>query len=316
MPDGVREVGALLPLRWYQIGLRRIVARGGGLRATVALPLLALYDLLRGAARAGPLADEAAPRLRSASRARPFTAPRAHGIVSAPPARIGAELRLPRGRERLEPLASLSACRSATLYDSAASVLQVVEHRAGVEQVRAAAGLRIGVDVAGRLPARQRARLVVGQRPAEAVDVAVVLPAARANAVELLVVEEEQRVVRRRRVRRGSSRARGRARRARDRSAWSRPARAMSVGKRSMFIVGASTTRPAGSTPGHEAISGTRMPPSSGMPLRPRSPSALPWNHGPLSLVKTSSVSSRRPRSASAFTISPTLASSSATESP
>ena len=29
MPDGVRQVGALLPLRWYQIGLRRLVARAG-----------------------------------------------------------------------------------------------------------------------------------------------------------------------------------------------------------------------------------------------------------------------------------------------
>jgi ABC-2 type transport system permease protein len=28
MPDGVRHAGALLPLRWYQIGLRRLVLRG------------------------------------------------------------------------------------------------------------------------------------------------------------------------------------------------------------------------------------------------------------------------------------------------
>jgi ABC-2 type transport system permease protein len=41
MPDGVRQVGALLPLRWYQIGLRRLVARGGGLE-DVLLPLFAL----------------------------------------------------------------------------------------------------------------------------------------------------------------------------------------------------------------------------------------------------------------------------------
>jgi ABC-2 type transport system permease protein len=41
MPDGVRHVGALLPLRWYQIGLRRIVSRGGGLD-DVGVPLLAL----------------------------------------------------------------------------------------------------------------------------------------------------------------------------------------------------------------------------------------------------------------------------------
>jgi len=29
MPSGVRELGAILPLRWYQIGLRRLVLRGG-----------------------------------------------------------------------------------------------------------------------------------------------------------------------------------------------------------------------------------------------------------------------------------------------
>jgi len=28
MPHGVREFGALFPLRWYQISLRRIVERG------------------------------------------------------------------------------------------------------------------------------------------------------------------------------------------------------------------------------------------------------------------------------------------------
>jgi ABC-2 type transport system permease protein len=41
MPDGVRQLGGLLPLRWYQIGLRRIVARGGGLD-DVLVPILAL----------------------------------------------------------------------------------------------------------------------------------------------------------------------------------------------------------------------------------------------------------------------------------
>jgi ABC-2 type transport system permease protein len=41
MPGGVREVGALLPLRWYQIGLRRVVSRGGGLDE-VWVPMLAL----------------------------------------------------------------------------------------------------------------------------------------------------------------------------------------------------------------------------------------------------------------------------------
>lgn len=44
MPDGVRQLGAILPLRWYQIGLRRLVLRGAGL-ADVWLPLLAMTAL-------------------------------------------------------------------------------------------------------------------------------------------------------------------------------------------------------------------------------------------------------------------------------
>jgi len=44
MPDGVRQVGAILPLRWYQIGLRRLVLRGADL-GDVWLPLLALTTL-------------------------------------------------------------------------------------------------------------------------------------------------------------------------------------------------------------------------------------------------------------------------------
>lgn len=41
MPAGVREIGAILPLRWYQIGLRRVVLRGGDL-GDVWVPILAL----------------------------------------------------------------------------------------------------------------------------------------------------------------------------------------------------------------------------------------------------------------------------------
>jgi len=41
MPDGVRQIGGLLPLRWYQIALRRIIERGAGL-AEVVVPLFAL----------------------------------------------------------------------------------------------------------------------------------------------------------------------------------------------------------------------------------------------------------------------------------
>jgi ABC-type multidrug transport system permease subunit len=44
MPHGVRELGGLFPLRWYQISLRRIVERGAGL-ADVAIPGLALCTL-------------------------------------------------------------------------------------------------------------------------------------------------------------------------------------------------------------------------------------------------------------------------------
>ena len=44
MPRGVREIGALLPLRWYQIAWRRIVERGAGLSG-VAVPALALVVL-------------------------------------------------------------------------------------------------------------------------------------------------------------------------------------------------------------------------------------------------------------------------------
>jgi ABC-type multidrug transport system permease subunit len=44
MPPGVREVGDVLPLRWYQIGLRRIVLRGGDL-GDVWVPALALVAI-------------------------------------------------------------------------------------------------------------------------------------------------------------------------------------------------------------------------------------------------------------------------------
>ncbi|HZR84419.1 MAG TPA: ABC transporter permease [Candidatus Binatia bacterium] len=44
MPHGVREVGALFPLRWYQIISRRIIERGASL-AEVAIPTVALLAL-------------------------------------------------------------------------------------------------------------------------------------------------------------------------------------------------------------------------------------------------------------------------------
>jgi hypothetical protein len=43
----VRQLGAILPLRWYQIGLRRLVLRGAGL-SEVLVPFAALC-LLFGA---------------------------------------------------------------------------------------------------------------------------------------------------------------------------------------------------------------------------------------------------------------------------
>jgi len=45
MPDGVRQLGGLLPLRWYQIALRAVIARGAGL-VDVLVPLGALTGLL------------------------------------------------------------------------------------------------------------------------------------------------------------------------------------------------------------------------------------------------------------------------------
>ena len=41
MPDVVRGIGGLLPLRWYQIASRRIIERGGGI-PDVAVPTLVL----------------------------------------------------------------------------------------------------------------------------------------------------------------------------------------------------------------------------------------------------------------------------------
>lgn len=44
MPHGVRELGGLFPLRWYQIALRRIIERGAGL-SDVLGPMAALVAL-------------------------------------------------------------------------------------------------------------------------------------------------------------------------------------------------------------------------------------------------------------------------------
>ncbi|RIL05822.1 MAG: hypothetical protein DCC71_09080 [Proteobacteria bacterium] len=53
MPDGIRQLGGVLPLRWYQIGLRRLVLRGAGIEdvlvpfAALTLLFLALLALVR-----------------------------------------------------------------------------------------------------------------------------------------------------------------------------------------------------------------------------------------------------------------------------
>jgi ABC-2 type transport system permease protein len=44
MPEGVRQIGDVLPLRWYQIALRRVFARGAGL-AEVWLPMAVLTTI-------------------------------------------------------------------------------------------------------------------------------------------------------------------------------------------------------------------------------------------------------------------------------
>ena len=47
MPHGIREVGALFPLRWYQIALRRVIERGGGL-FDIAVPTLTMCAIFAG----------------------------------------------------------------------------------------------------------------------------------------------------------------------------------------------------------------------------------------------------------------------------
>jgi ABC-2 type transport system permease protein len=44
MPPGVRALGGLFPLRWYQIALRRVIERGAGV-AEVMVPMLVLFAI-------------------------------------------------------------------------------------------------------------------------------------------------------------------------------------------------------------------------------------------------------------------------------
>ena len=60
MPDGIRQIGAVLPTRWYQIALRGIAARGAGLVDFVE-PLLVLTGMF--AAMLAAIAWRTKPRL-------------------------------------------------------------------------------------------------------------------------------------------------------------------------------------------------------------------------------------------------------------
>ena len=44
MPHGIREIGGLMPMRWYQIALRRVIERGAGL-SQIAVPFMVLSGL-------------------------------------------------------------------------------------------------------------------------------------------------------------------------------------------------------------------------------------------------------------------------------
>lgn len=48
MPPGIRQIGGVFPLRWYQIALRRIIERGGGFLETAAptLAMLVIFGAL------------------------------------------------------------------------------------------------------------------------------------------------------------------------------------------------------------------------------------------------------------------------------
>jgi len=47
MPHGIREIGGLFPLRWYQITLRRVIERGGGL-VEIAVPIATMCLIFGG----------------------------------------------------------------------------------------------------------------------------------------------------------------------------------------------------------------------------------------------------------------------------
>ena len=107
-------------------------------------------------------------------------------------------------------------------------------------------------------------------------------------------------------------------------SGTSTPAIEQTVGSQSTPATTASSTRPAGTLPGHRTIPGTRMPPSYRLRFRPRNGPAEPiplcpalrtWmSSGPLSLEKKTIVSSARPIRSIPSSSRPIWASRSVTE--
>ena len=82
-----------------------------------------------------------------------------------------------------------------------------------------------------------------------------------------------------------------------------------------------SVTTPGCTVPGHQKIAGVRTPPSHVVPLPSRSGPAEPpcvanGSHGPLSLVKTTSVCRSTPAARSASSTRPMLQSISSMTSP
>src|SRR4051794_34415700 len=99
------------------------------------------------------------------------------------------------------------------------------------------------------------------------------------------------------------------------------PASFTNVGRKSMLPTTASQALLAAILPGHQAIVGSRTPPSQVLPLPPRSGPASPpsfpcVSQGPLSLLKTTNVLLLSFKSRKASSTLPTLQSTSSTQAP
>ena len=99
------------------------------------------------------------------------------------------------------------------------------------------------------------------------------------------------------------------------------PANFTHVGNRSIVPATAPQVVPGLMCPGHQAMVGTRTPPSQVLPLLPRSGPAVvasptTLTQGPLSLVKITNVLSASLSRRSVSSTTPTLQSTSSTQSP